>query len=38
MSFGRREAEVELLEWEAFDATDADCARRAVSSRVRRLT
>jgi hypothetical protein len=38
MSFGRREAEVDWLEWEAFDATDADCARRAVSSRVRRLT
>ena len=38
MSAGRRDAEVELLEWEAFDATDADCARRAVSSRVRRLT
>lgn len=38
MSTGRREAEVEVLDWEALDATDADWARRAVSSRVRRLT
>jgi hypothetical protein len=38
ISTGRREAEVEVLDWEVFDATDAVCARRAVSSRVRRLT
>jgi hypothetical protein len=38
MSTGRRDAEVEVLDWEVFDATDAVCARRAVSSRVRRLT
>lgn len=38
ISTGRREAEVEFEEWEALLATEADWARRAVSSRVRRLT
>lgn len=38
MSTGSSEAEVEVDEWEALDATEADCARRVVSSRVRRLT
>lgn len=38
MSTGSRDAEVDVLDWEAFDATEADWARRAVSSRVRRLT
>lgn len=38
ISTGRRDAEVEVLDCEALDATDADWARRAVSSRVRRLT
>lgn len=38
MSTGRSEALVELEEWEVLLATEADRARRAVSSRVRRLT
>lgn len=38
ISMGRSEAEVEVLECDAFEATEADWARRAVSSRVRRLT
>ena len=38
MSTGSSEAEVEELETEAFEATEADCARRAVSSRVSLLT
>ena len=38
ISMGRREAEVEVEECEALLATEADWARRAVSSRVRRLT
>jgi hypothetical protein len=37
MSTGRMDWE-EVEEWEALLATDAVCARRAVSSRVRRLT
>jgi hypothetical protein len=37
MSTGRMDCE-EVEEWEALLATDAVCARRAVSSRVRRLT
>lgn len=38
MSTGSSEAEVEVLECEALEATEADWARRAVSSRVKRLT
>jgi len=38
MSTGSSEADVEVEEWEALLATEADWARRAVSSRVRRLT
>lgn len=38
MSIGKSEAEVDVDECEALLATDADCARRAVSSRVSRLT
>lgn len=38
MSTGSSEAEVELDETDALLATEADWARRAVSSRVRRLT
>lgn len=38
ISTGSKDAEVELLDCEAFDATETDCARRVVSSRVRRLT
>lgn len=38
ISTGKSEAEVEVEECEAFEATEADCARNAVSSRVRRLT
>lgn len=38
ISMGSNEAEVELEETDALLATDADWARRAVSSRVRRLT
>lgn len=38
MSMGRSDAEVELEDWEALDVTDAVWARRAVNSRVRRLT
>jgi hypothetical protein len=37
MSTGRMDWE-EVEEWEALLATEAVCARRAVSSRVRRLT
>lgn len=38
MSTGSREAEVELLECEALLATDADWARSALSSLVKRFT
>jgi len=38
MSMGKRDAEVDVEDCEAFDATDAVCARSAVSSRVKRLT
>lgn len=38
MSTGSNEADVELEECEALLATDADCARSAVSSLVSRLT
>ena len=38
MSTGRREADVDVDECEALEATDADCARKAVSSRVSLLT
>lgn len=39
MSIGRSEAELELAEdWDVLLVTEADLARRAVSSRVRRLT
>lgn len=38
ISTGSSEADVEVEECEALEATDAVCALRAVSSRVRRLT
>lgn len=38
MSTGSRDADVEVLECEALLATDADCARSALSSLVRRFT
>ena len=38
MSTGSSEADVDVEDWEALDATDAVWARSAVSSRVRRLT
>jgi hypothetical protein len=38
ISTGSSEADVEVEERDVFEATEADCALRAVSSRVRRLT
>lgn len=38
MSTGSRDTPVEVDDADALLATEADCARRAVSSRVKRLT